>query len=159
LSDVFKDDHERRADAVVSKYMKWAAGLSLIPIPGLDFAGIIGSQVAMLNDLAKVYSVDFSSGVARSLIASLIGGLGAEALAAGTAPLLVKYIPGPLFLLGAAAASASAAAVTYAVGKIFTMHFAAGGTLLTFDAARMRAHFHTLYKEKLGKDAQGKPKS
>ena len=36
-----------------------------------------------------------------------------------------------------------AGASTWAMGKVFTQHFATGGTLLDFDPDTMREHFKT----------------
>jgi hypothetical protein len=53
----------------------------------------------------------------------------------------MKFIPG----IGTAAAMfvtpALSAASTYAVGRVFVQHLESGGTLLTFNAKKMREHF------------------
>lgn len=152
--DPIREAREHQANAVVAKHVKWAAGLSLVPVPMLDIALIIGSQVTMLSELSDVYDLKFSRSTAGSLITSLIGGLGAGALAGSTTSFLSKFIPGGGLLLGVAGAASlagMAAATTYAVGKIFTMHFASGGTIFTFDPKQMHHHFAELYKERLHK--------
>jgi uncharacterized protein (DUF697 family) len=159
-ADPVREAREHQANAVISKYTKWAAGLSLIPVPLLDVAFIIGAQVSMLGELSEVYEVKFSRGIARSLITSLIGGLGAGALAGGTTAFLAKLIPGNGLLMtvvGAASMSGWAAATTYAIGKVFAMHFASGGTMFTFDPKEMHQHFSELYREKLHKDKAPTP--
>jgi hypothetical protein len=40
-----------------------------------------------------------------------------------------------------------AGALTHAVGELFIMHFEAGGTLLTFEVEKMRAHFRREYEQ------------
>ncbi len=42
---------------------------------------------------------------------------------------------------GMFATPALAAATTYAVGTVFVQHLESGGTLLTFDAKKMKSHF------------------
>jgi uncharacterized protein (DUF697 family) len=151
-ADPVREAREHQANAVVAKHVKWAAGLSLVPVPVLDLAFIIGAQVKMLSELADVYDLKFSRSTAGSLITSLIGGLGAGALAGTTTSLFAKFLPWNGLILGAtsvASLAAMAAATTYAVGKIFTMHFASGGTLFTFDPKQMHQHFADLYREKL----------
>ena len=51
--------------------------------------------------------------------------------------------------------TAFGAASTYAVGQIFIQHFESGGTLLTFDPERVRAHYRKLYNEAPAKIANG----
>ena len=50
------------------------------------------------------------------------------------------------------ATSAFAYALTLAVGKVFTLHFETGGSLLNFEPEKVRSHF-----EKEFKGAKGEP--
>jgi uncharacterized protein (DUF697 family) len=133
------DLRDIEADAVISKHMKWAAGLSIVPVPMLD---------TMLSELATVYGVNFSAGVARTLVMSLVSGLGTGLLGATLGSALAKLIPGPGMVVGAASMATVAAATTFAIGTIFKMHFSAGGTLLSFDPVKVRVYFSELYKSK-----------
>jgi uncharacterized protein (DUF697 family) len=130
----------------ISKHVTAALGFGFIPVPFVDFVAITGTQIDMVYRLSRIYEVDFSTQAARGVIASLLGGGVAlqPALVSG-----MKLIP----VIGGAAsffaAPTLAAATTYAVGKVFVQHFETGGTLLTFDAAKMRAHFeHALAEGK-----------
>ncbi len=38
-------------------------------------------------------------------------------------------------------------AATYATGKVFIQHFASGGTFLTFDPAKVKAHYAQMFEE------------
>ena len=40
-----------------------------------------------------------------------------------------------------------AGATTYAVGKVFTQHFATGGTFLNFDPETVREYYYEMFKE------------
>ena len=51
--------------------------------------------------------------------------------------------------LGVLSMPAMAAAVTWAVGKVFMQHFASGGTLLDFDPEKTRTHFESYVKSRL----------
>ena len=44
-----------------------------------------------------------------------------------------------------------AAAVTWAMGRIFIQHFETGGTLLDFDADKMREHFQAEFEAEQSK--------
>ena len=132
---------EGKAEASVSRYVKWAAGLALIPLPLVDLAAITAVQVKMLSELADIYGVKFSDEIARSMITAVAGGVGAGWVAAGAASTLVKMLPGVGTLAGIASLPAAAGVATYAIGKVFIAHFASGGTLLDGDIDRMREHF------------------
>jgi hypothetical protein len=40
-----------------------------------------------------------------------------------------------------------AGASTYAVGRVFIQHFECGGTILSFDPEKVRAHFEKEFEE------------
>jgi uncharacterized protein (DUF697 family) len=151
-------DRDEQVRSICRKYMMISLATSVVPAPGLDIAALTAIQVKMLHALAKVYEVPFSREVGRSSIASLVGGIGAASLARGTFGSLIKLIPivGPV--AGALAMPGLAAASSYAVAKVFILHFESGGTLLDFDPERMRDHYARQLQE--GKDvAKGMIKS
>jgi hypothetical protein len=41
----------------------------------------------------------------------------------------------------------AAGASTYAVGKVFMLHFESGGTLLDFDPAKMKNYYRETYRK------------
>ncbi|MCX6602592.1 MAG: DUF697 domain-containing protein [Acidobacteria bacterium] len=132
-------DHE--ADAIIRKYMLWALGAGLVPVPWLDMAAIAGVQLKMLSELAAKYSQSFSDEKAKVAIGTLVGSVVPGQMASGFVGGLVKMIP----FVGMVAVPAFAGASTYALGKVFEQHFASGGTFLNFDAAAVRQHFAELY--------------
>lgn len=129
------------ADAIIKKYTLWAIGFGIIPIPILDIAAVTGVQLTMLAALADHYHQEFSHSWGKAAMGALVGGIGATGLAYGTFGALVKAIPGVGTLFGMVAMPVMAGATTYAVGKVFEMHFASGGTMLTFDVEKMRAYY------------------
>jgi uncharacterized protein (DUF697 family) len=138
--DVAAEMRRLKCDMTISKHVAASMGAGFIPVPIIDFAVITGIQVDLLYRLCKIYEVKFSKEAARSILASLVGaavpGVQATLFASG-----MKFIPG----IGTAAAMfatpALSAATTYAVGRVFVQHLESGGTLLTFDAKKMREHF------------------
>ncbi|MFK7981927.1 MAG: OmpA family protein [Saprospiraceae bacterium] len=130
---------KQAAQAIIRRRMLYAAGLGLIPIPVVDAAGILGIQVLMIKDLAKVYGISFKEHRVKSFIGSLVGSMGAMSA--------IKAIPVMGSILGAVAVSISGAASTYAIGKVFVQHFDMGGTLLDFDPVTAQKHFKKLYEE------------
>ncbi|WAS96627.1 hypothetical protein [Nannocystis punicea] len=95
----------------------------------------------MIEALAELHGADFSSERARTAVAALLGGFGTVSMTRRLARGLWRLVPGLGALVGAVGVSALGGAVTHAIGKLFAAHFESGGTLLTLDVARMRAHF------------------
>ena len=54
---------------------------------------------------------------------------------------LIKLAPLIGLASGIVSIGSVAAASTYAVGRVFVQHFASGGTLLTFDPAKVRQYY------------------
>ena len=125
----------------------WSIGASTLPIPALDILGVGGIQLKLLKDLAGVYKVEFKESLAKSILASLLSSIGTAALLTGSVASVVKMIPGLGSVAGGVALTAVAGASTYALGKIFTQHFAAGGTFLDFDPLATRRFFAEQFKE------------
>jgi uncharacterized protein (DUF697 family) len=138
---------------VIRTYVYWAGGLSLIPLAGVP--SVVGLQLGMLGELAGLYGVPFSAHRGKALIATVGGGFGAMAL--GT-PVLMGALA-VLFPLGWSALLAlpsTAAASTYAIGRVFSQHFALGGTLLDFRPEETRAFFEAEFRRKMaGADPPG----
>ncbi len=60
---------------------------------------------------------------------------------------LIKCIPFLGLAGGMLTMSITAAASTYAVGKVFIQHFASGGTFLSFDPEKVREYYQEMFKE------------
>lgn len=133
---------KRQANAITNRRTLYAAGIGLLPFPLIDVAALLGVQVLMIRDIAKVYGVEFKDQIARSLITTLVGDLGAVGVMSG-----VKAIPVVGSLIGGFTTSLTGAAATYALGKVFTQHFDQGGTLLNFDPVKSRQYFQESYEE------------
>jgi len=129
------------------RYMMQNAALGLLPIPVVDIVTIGGTQLAMLNAIAKIYGLDYSQHMVKPIIASLLGALGYDFVVRGVAGALVKTIPVFGLLVGVASMPVMGAASTYAVGKLFIQHFESGGTFINFDAEEAKKYFSQYYKE------------
>jgi uncharacterized protein (DUF697 family) len=135
------------AEAVINRYLPWSMGAGLIPLPMVDAAAVVGIQLKMLSEISKIYGVEFSENIGKNVIGSLVGGVGATTLAAGTFGSAVKAIPGFGTILGAATLPVVAGATTFAIGKIFTQHFASGGTFLSFNSVEAKKVFAESFAE------------
>ena len=134
---------EEQAAQVIRRNILWSMGAGIIPVAFVDTAAIMAVQVKLLKELADVYGIPFRANAGKSAVAALLGGLTASGassglLATGMFHGLIRSVPvvGPL--IGWATLPGFAAAVTYAVGRVFDQHFASGGTFLTFDPKRSR---------------------
>ena len=145
-SGVTDDIRKLKCDIVISKHVAVSIGAGFIPFPVADFAAITAVQIRMLYKLCKIYGVKFSKEAARSIISALIGasvpGVQSTLFASG-----LKMVPGIGTVAGMFATPTLAAATTYAVGAVFVQHLESGGTLLTFDATKMKAHFERALRQ------------
>ena len=133
-------------DAIIRKWMYASAGVGLIPVPLVDLAAIAAIQLKMVADLSAHYGVEFSQNRGKAAVGALTGTVVSRQLAP-LASSVLKVIPLVGQFGGAVAMSATAGASTYAVGRVFDTHFAAGGTLLNFDAKKLKSVFTSEYEK------------
>jgi uncharacterized protein (DUF697 family) len=138
---------EEQARAIVRRYMFGNAAVGLIPIPLFDLVALTGVQMKMVHSLAELYGVDFSAELVKNSVVTMVGSLGSLTLGGAIAASAFKFIP----IFGTTAAVLSlpviSAGITYAVGKVYIMHFEAGGTLLDFEPGKMHAYFKEAYSQ------------
>lgn len=127
-------------NTIIQRYTLGALAPGLIPLPLVDLAALTGIQLAMLGHLSKVYEVKFSRNLVKSLLGALVGN-STGVVVTPTVASLFKLVPGLGSIYGGASVALVGAAVTYAVGKVFQMHFEAGGNFLNFDPEAMHAYF------------------
>ncbi len=145
-----EDIKRLKADVIITRHAAVAAAAGLVPVPLVDFSAILAVQVGMLYLICDIWEVKFSKQAATSVALSAVGagipGLNTRSLFLSSA---LKAIP----VIGTGAAMAAtpvlAAATTLAIGKLFVEHLEAGGTLLTFNADRIKE-----YAKKMVADAE-----
>ncbi len=142
------------AQEVVRHNVAWSAGAGMLPIPGLDLVAITGVQLKMINELCAVYGISFKKSLARPIVISLIGSLGASMLAPVLASTTFKLVPGIGMLLSGTALAATSAGITYAVGNLFLDHFKSGGNLENFNLIAGRGIFKRKVKEGMNETAK-----
>lgn len=126
------DGRQDKARAIIRHSTKVAAYVGLVPIPILDMVGLLGVQVAMIRDLARLYGVEIDNQRIKTLLVSLAGSVGGATVGKSIALSVLRKVAGPLGLI---AGPSSAATFTWAVGTAFNRHFEGGGQLHTFDNA------------------------
>lgn len=136
----------QKANATIKNYVIANMAVSLVPFPLIDLVVITGIQLKMLHSLAKLWEVPFKKDVGKSILASLVGS-GVPTGAAMTVASAAKTIPMGGTAAGVISLSLLSGASTYAIGKVFTQHFASGGTFLDFDPDSVREHFNHLLAE------------
>ncbi|MCP4352176.1 MAG: DUF697 domain-containing protein [Desulfobacterales bacterium] len=134
------------ADKTVRNHVIGSMGVGLIPVPVVDLVALTGVQLNMLRKLAKSYNVPFSKDKVKNILASLIGGT-VPVTFSSTLASLVKSIPIVGQTTGALSMPILAGATTYAVGKVFTQHFASGGTFLNFNPEEVKEYYAQMFKE------------
>ncbi|MGH8477407.1 MAG: YcjF family protein [Methylococcales bacterium] len=132
-----------QANKLVRNYALGSILVGVLPFPAIDLAALTAVQLTMLHGLAKVYDVEFSKQLGKSLIASLVGGGVSVSVAAS----LVKIIPVYGTATGIISTSVFGSASTYAIGKVFIQHFESGGTFLDFDPERVREYYVSRFEE------------
>ncbi len=159
-NEVLIDEQDEKSAKIVNKYMLWSLGAGIIPIPLVDMAAVTGVQLKMIKEISKIYNVEFSEVRGKSIVTSLLGSIVPNSLSAGFLGSAFKLIPFVGWYAGSVSMSAFSGAATYAIGKVFTQHFASGGTFLEFNPDAMRQHFKEEFekgKEKV-KDMKGSKK-
>jgi len=136
-----------KPDHIVKRFVLMSAAVSCLPVPLVDIAGVMGLQLVMLKDLSEHYGIKFSENKVKNILGSVIGSLGAAGIVAPLVASGLKLIPGVGAAAGVLALPGAAAAMTYAVGRVFTQHFASGGTFLDFDVEKTRAYFEQHFRE------------
>ena len=134
------------AQQIVKKHMLLALAVGLLPLPFIDVAALTAIQLRMSSKLASLYKVDFSDQLGKSVIGSLVGS-GGSVVASTTSTRLVMHLIPAGWVAGVVSTAVFAGASTYAVGKVFTEHFASGGTFLTFDPEKVRKYYEQQFAQ------------
>ncbi|NJK39511.1 MAG: DUF697 domain-containing protein [Oscillatoriales cyanobacterium RM1_1_9] len=129
------------AESMIRSHVMWAMGGGLIPIPLVDFAAVTAIQLEMLQQLARLYGVEYSQSTGKTFVSALTGttiaSLGASFL---------KAIPGIGTIIGGASMSLTSGASTYAVGQVAINHFANSGTLSNFVEEKVKQAYDSAFE-------------
>lgn len=148
-------DKKAMGNDIVRKRVYASVGAGFVPIPIFDILALSGIQVEMVAKLAALYEIPFKKDIVKTAISALVGGV----LPVAVAPVmssLFKLIPVIGYTTSAVTMSVTGGASTYAVGKVFIQHFESGGTLLNFNADKVKKYYNEKFKEgeKVAADAK-----
>lgn len=144
-----------RADQIINEHIGFSMVAGAIPIPFLDIAAVTAIEVDMIHQLSLLHKVNWDLNLGKSVVSSLLSAsLGIYLGWAATSA--VKTIPGVGTIIGISAQVILAGATTYALGKIFDLHFSNEGTLENFDFDKMKDTFQDFFTqgEKIAKKQQ-----
>lgn len=136
-----QQEKSKHAETIIRNHVLWSMGASFIPVVLADIAAISALQLDMIRQMCKVYDQDFNETRGKAIVSSLTGTALARASGKAVARSLVKMIPGVGSVIGGISLSIFAGANTYALGQVFKTHFEAGGTILDFDADRLKKKY------------------
>lgn len=140
-------EKEQLALGTVKRYMLWSTGAALIPIPFVDIIALLTAQLKMIAELSKIYDIPFERSSVQAVVGALLGYILPESLSEGLFGSLLKTLPGVGVLVGIPSFGLFVAAYTWALGRVFIMHFESGGTLLNFNPEAVKAHFRKQFEE------------
>jgi len=142
-----------RASETIKRNMLWSAGAGVLPVPVVELVAITAVELKLIKELADIYGAGYRKDLAKAAVLSLIGSLGSVTLGKMFAMSSLKIIPFIGHMVSVASVPALAAAITYAIGRVFVSHFETGGTLLDFDAVKVRDYFRNEFSNGMKKAA------
>ncbi|MBO0344277.1 YcjF family protein [Roseibium limicola] len=143
----FSATRELTADNVIKDYVIASVAASIVPVAFFDIAAVIAIQLRMIQKLSNLYGKPFSERLGRKVIYALVGGVlgyGAGYVVAASA---AKMIPGIGWMVGMVSLPVVAGGATYAVGRSIVKHYEEGGTLMDFNAGKMREFYNEQFEK------------
>ena len=120
---------EKEAMKIVKKHVLLSGGIGLIPAPFFDQIVIAGVLAKMLNDLCKLYGLEFTDHKIKAIVASALGGAHSGWITYYLVNYLGKLAPGINAVGNFVTRPIISGAITFAIGKLFVFHFESGSWL------------------------------
>lgn len=134
-------------DRLIKNHVWASVGVGLVPIPLLDMVALTGIQINLVRKIANVYGIPFMKDKVKNILGALVGSVIPSTMGLPLGASMAKFIPVIGQTVGAVTMPVISGAATYAVGKVFTQHFASGGTLLTLDPEKVKAYFAEMFEK------------
>lgn len=133
---------KQQADGIITSHVLWSMGGGLIPLPLVDVAAVTFVQLDMLEQLARLYGVEYTESIGRSFITALAGTTVAKLGASA-----VKAIPGVGSIVGGLSMSILSGATTYGLGQVAVSQMVSGGGLLNIDMEWAKQAYQEAYEK------------
>lgn len=130
------------AEAIIRSHVLWSMGGGLIPIPIADFAAVTAIQLEMLQQLARLYGVEYSQSTGKAFVSALTGTTLARLGAS-----FLKAIPGVGTVVGGASMALTSGASTYAIGQVAISHFSNSGDLSNFVEEQVKRAYDVAFEQ------------
>lgn len=153
-----------KAQAVVAASAATAAATGAVPIPFSDAALLVPEQVTMLAGISTVFGMPIEKTTLVVFISVTIGALSTTVLSRAIVSELIKLIPGVGSVVGGTISSATAAALTAALGETYItfLIMVCKGKMKTadIDTDKGRAEITRIFTEQLKskRNENGRPK-
>ncbi|WP_165971770.1 YcjF family protein [Meridianimarinicoccus aquatilis] len=144
---ITEETRQFRAERMVKEHIVASLGLGLIPVPLVDIATGLASNVMLVKRLCTLYDQPFKAAIARTAVLSIMGVLGSVGAAVTVGFSLAKLIPGIGTAAGTVTLPIANGATAYVIGKMFIGHFEMGGTLFDFDPRSNVPQVRSAYEE------------
>ncbi|WP_417843132.1 YcjF family protein [Thalassospira sp.] len=141
------DELRAQSRDCIHRHSVYAAVGGLVPIPFLEMATSSTIQLRMLAKLCDIYGVPFSENAIKNSVATLVATVFPVTGVGVATASLIRRIPVAGTVFGMVAMPTFAAASTYALGRVFSWHFARGGTACDFDSEEMKDRFKSEFAE------------
>jgi len=161
FSALSREDKALKAERIVKDHVLLAMAAGCVPSPGFDVAAGFGVQLTMLARLSNLYGVPYTRNIAKGSILSLLTSVGGIGMAGVVGISAIKIIPWIGTTIGMVAMPATMGALTFALGKVFSEHFASGGTFLNFNPKAWATYFRSMFKrgKEVASEAAAKAKA
>jgi uncharacterized protein (DUF697 family) len=157
-----KQVSKEETDRIVRRHVWASMGASFIPVPIVDFAGLAIIQFNMLRKLSNAFGIPLIKRTGKNNLSSWTAILASfaddavfmaarkialPAVSISLTASITKVVPGVGQTLGVISMPIISGAFTYALGKVFIMHFASGETFLTLNPEKVKAYYAEMFEE------------
>ncbi len=113
------DIKREEARAIIKQTVSMAFGAGYNPLPVSDTLVLAPIQISMFIRITNVYGIHMTKGLAASIASSLLGIAGATVVGRTVVSNLLKIIPGLGTVIGGTISGATAAMLTWGLGRTY----------------------------------------
>ena len=87
------DNRLLEAEAIVHRNTLWAFSAGILPLPIFDVVALSGVQFKMIKELSTLYRLQFTEGMVKKSVTSLLVGVGGVGIGGVLGTSMFKYVP------------------------------------------------------------------